>query len=90
MILNISLELPVENPVLIFALVLIIMLLSPVLLHRLRIPGIVGLIMAGVIVGPYGLNILDRGDEFELFGTIGLLYLMFLVGLEVDLIDLSV
>jgi Kef-type K+ transport system membrane component KefB len=52
-------------------------------------PSIVGLIVAGVLIGPHGFHILERGEAIELFGTIGLIYLMFLVGLEVDIIDLK-
>ena len=51
-------ELPLQNPVLVFSLVLFIILLSPILLRRLNVPGIIGLIVSGVIIGPYGFNIL--------------------------------
>lgn len=49
-------ELPLSNPVLIFSLILLIILLSPILLRKLNIPGIIGLIIAGVVIGPHGLN----------------------------------
>jgi Kef-type K+ transport system membrane component KefB len=78
---------PFEDPVLIFTLVLLIILIAPIILNRLRIPGIVGLIIAGVIVGPNGLNLLLRDASIILFGTVGLLYIMFLAGLEIDMID---
>ncbi len=78
-------ELPLSNPVLIFSLVLFIILLSPILLKRLNIPGIIGLIIAGVIIGPYGFNILEKNSAVDLFSTIGLLYIMFIAGLELDL-----
>lgn len=78
---------PLQNPVVIFALVLVIILLSPIILRRLRIPGIIGLILAGVIIGPNGLNILERDSSIVLFGTVGLLYIMFLAGLEIDMIQ---
>lgn len=80
-----ELSLPFQEPVLVFSLVLFIILLAPILLSRIKIPGIIGLIIAGVIVGPYGLNLLERNSAIELFGTVGLLYIMFLVGLELDL-----
>lgn len=78
-------NLPLENPVLIFSLILFIILLSPILLKRLNIPGIIGLIISGVIIGPYGLGILEKNSAIDLFSTIGLLYIMFIAGLELDL-----
>lgn len=78
-------ELPLRNPVLIFSLILFIILLSPILLRRLNIPGIIGLIIAGVAVGPYGFNILEKTSAVDLFSTIGLLYIMFIAGLELDM-----
>lgn len=78
-------ELPLGNPILIFSLILSIILLSPILLRRLNIPGIIGLIISGVIIGPYGLNILEKNSAVDLFSTIGLLYIMFIAGLELDL-----
>src|SRR5690554_6257459 len=78
-------EIPLQNPVLIFSLILFIILLSPILLRRLNIPGIIGLIIAGVIIGPYGFNILEKNSAVDLFSTIGLLYIMFIAGLELDL-----
>lgn len=78
-------ELPLGNPVLIFSLILLIILLSPILLRKLNIPGIIGLIISGVIIGPYGLNILEKNSAVDLFSTIGLLYIMFIAGLELDM-----
>jgi Kef-type K+ transport system membrane component KefB len=78
----------VTNPVTIFLIVLAIILFAPVVLNRLKIPHIIGMIVAGVIVGPYGLNILDRDSSFSIFGQVGLLYLMFLAGLEIDMYHL--
>lgn len=77
--------LPLRNPVLIFSLILLIILLSPILLRRLKIPGIIGLIISGVLIGPHGLYILEKNSAVELFSTIGLLYIMFIAGLELDL-----
>jgi Kef-type K+ transport system membrane component KefB len=74
-----------DNPVFMFTLILLIILLSPLLLKKLRIPGIIGLIISGVIFGPYGLNLIARNAAVDLFSTIGLLYLMFIAGLELDL-----
>src|SRR5690554_3195185 len=78
-------ELPLQNPVLIFSLILFIILLSPILLRKLNVPGIIGLIIAGVIIGPYGFNILAQSSAIDLFSTIGLLYIMFIAGLELDM-----
>jgi Kef-type K+ transport system membrane component KefB/nucleotide-binding universal stress UspA family protein len=78
-------ELPLENPVLIFSLILFIILLSPILLRKLNIPGIIGLIIAGVIIGPHGFNLLEKNSAVDLFSTIGLLYIMFIAGLELDM-----
>ncbi len=78
-------ELPLGNPVLIFSLILFIILLSPILLRRLNIPSIIGLIIAGVVVGPHGFNILAKNSAVDLFSTIGLLYIMFNAGLELDM-----
>ncbi|WP_298651332.1 cation:proton antiporter [uncultured Proteiniphilum sp.] len=78
--------LPFSNPVLIFALLLAIVLLAPILLKRINVPSIIGLIVAGVIIGPHGLNWIDNTHAgVEMFSTIGLLYIMFIVGLELDL-----
>lgn len=79
----------VTNPVTIFFIVLVIILLAPVLLNRLKVPHIIGMIVAGIVVGPYGFNILDRDSSFNIFGQVGLLYLMFLAGLEIDMYHLK-
>ncbi len=78
----------VESPVPIFLIVLAIILLVPMLLNRFKIPPIIGFIVAGVVIGPYGLNWLARDMSFEVFGQVGILYLMFLAGLEIDLFNL--
>ena len=78
-------ELPLKNPVLIFSLILFIILLSPILLKRLKVPGIIGLIISGVVIGPHGFNILEKTSAVELFSTIGLLYIMFIAGLELEM-----
>ena len=79
------LTLPITNPVLIFALAMVIFLVAPVVFERLRIPGIIGLILAGLVVGPHGFGLLERGPVIDLLGTVGLVYLMFLAGVELDL-----
>lgn len=75
----------VTDPTWIFFLVLVIILCAPLLLRRLRIPHIIGLILAGILVGEHGLNILERDSSFELFGQVGIYYIMFLAGLELDM-----
>ncbi|WP_181276713.1 cation:proton antiporter [Arcticibacter pallidicorallinus] len=82
---NLEFTLPLRNPVMIFSLVLFIILFAPILFNKIKVPHIIGLIVAGVIVGPYGLNLLTRDSSIVLFGTVGLLYIMFLAGLEIDL-----
>jgi Kef-type K+ transport system membrane component KefB len=83
-------HLPLKNPVLIFSLILFIILLSPIILRKIRIPSIIGLIISGVIIGPKGLNLigeklLESDGSIKLFSTIGLLYIMFMAGLELDM-----
>ena len=75
----------VTDPTWIFSVVLCIILFAPLLLRSLRIPHVIGLILAGVVVGEFGLNILDRDSSFELFGQVGIYYIMFLAGLELDM-----
>ncbi len=79
---------PIENPVLKFLIILSIILFAPLLLDRLRIPHVLGLIIAGAVVGPFGFNLILRDDGIILSGTAGLLYLMFLAGLEIDFNEL--
>ena len=76
--------LPISDPTLIFFVVLLIILLAPIVMGRLRIPHIIGMVLAGVLIGEYGFNILQRDASFELFGKVGLLYIMFLAGIEMD------
>ncbi len=78
----------ITSPVPIFLSVLLIILIAPIVLNKLKIPHVIGLIVAGVVVGPYGLNILARDMSFEVFGQVGILYLMFLAGVEIDMYHL--
>lgn len=82
-----ELSLPLKNPILIFSLILFIILFAPIILNKVKIPPIIGLILAGAIIGPNGLNLMLRNSSIILFGTVGLLYIMFLAGLEMDLVD---
>ncbi len=83
--LKIDWSLPLKNPVLIFSLILFIILFAPIILNKFKIPHLIGLIIAGAIIGPNALNLLKRDSSVILFGTVGLLYIMFLAGLEIDL-----
>src|SRR5690349_13994142 len=82
---ELNFELPLRNPIIIFSLVLFIILFSPILFNKIKVPPIIGLIVAGIIIGPYGLNLLLRDSSIVLFGTVGLQYIMFTAGLEIDL-----
>ena len=77
--------LPITNPTLIFFVVLLVILFAPIVMGKLRIPHIVGMVIAGVLLGEHGLDILKRDDSFELFGKVGMYYIMFLAGLEMDM-----
>lgn len=85
--LDLSLTLPITDPTWIFFLVLSIILFAPILLNKLRIPHIIGMILAGVVIGEHGFNILARDSSFELFSKVGLYYIMFLAGLEINMAD---
>lgn len=82
-----TLTLPLQSPVALFLLLLLIILVAPLLMRRLGLPPIIGYIMAGVLVGPYGLHLLERNGAIELLSTIGLLYIMFLAGFQLDMQD---
>lgn len=92
---NEAFSIPLTNPVLVFALVLFIILVSPIILRPIKVPGIIGFILFGVLLGPHGLNWLSKIDRhsvditgvdgIDLFSTIGLLYIMFIAGLELDM-----
>ena len=83
--LDFSQYLPITSPTLIFFVVLFIILIAPIVMGKLRIPHIIGMVLAGIVIGPYGLNILERDSSFELFGRVGLLYIMFLAGIDMDM-----
>ncbi|MCO6477355.1 MAG: cation:proton antiporter [Phaeodactylibacter sp.] len=80
-------DLPLEDPVPIFSLMLFIILLAPILLRKARMPGIIGLIISGVVIGPNGLGILEENAAIRLFSTIGLLYILFIAGIELDMFE---
>ena len=76
---------PITDPTIIFFVVLMIILFAPIVMSKLRIPHIIGMVLAGIAIGQYGFNILERDNSFELFGRVGLYYIMFLAGLEMDM-----
>lgn len=80
---------PIADPTWIFLGVLSVVLFAPLLFNRLRLPHIIGMILAGLVIGPNGLNILSRDDSFELFGKVGLYYIMFLASLEVNMQEMK-
>lgn len=81
-----EIKFPLQDPVPIFSIVLFIILLAPILLRKLRIPSIIGLILAGMAIGDHGFNLIAKGS-IDLFGRAGLLYIMFLAGLELDMAE---
>ncbi len=78
-------SLPIRNPVFLFSILLLTILVAPAILQRLRIPGLVGFILAGAILGPHGINLLEHGEGIKLLATGGLLYIMFWAGLEINM-----
>jgi Kef-type K+ transport system membrane component KefB len=86
LVLLMNTNLPLKDPVPIFSLVLFIILLAPILLRKLRIPSIIGLIIAGMLIGDHGFKIIQK-DSIDLFAKAGLLYIMFLAGLELDMTE---
>ena len=84
---NIGMSLPVTNPVLIFSLVLFVILFAPFVSEKFKLPNIIVMILAGVILGEHGVGVLTRDASFELYGTVGMVYIMFLAGIEMDVTD---
>ncbi len=80
-------DFPITNPTLIFLVVMLIILIAPIAMGKLRIPHIIGMILAGVIIGPHGLGILAKDSSFDIFGNVGLYFIMLLAGLEMDMED---
>jgi len=84
-----GIKLPIQDPVTVFLLILFFFLFAPLFARRIKMPGIIGLIVSGIILGPYGMNLVSQDIGITMFGTVGLLYLMFLSGLEINLLELS-
>ncbi len=82
-----DISLPFHNPVIVISVLMFVMLIVPLLFSKMKIPHIIGYIFAGMLIGPHGLNILARDSSIVLFGTVGILYVMFLAGLELEISD---
>jgi Kef-type K+ transport system membrane component KefB len=80
---------PVQHPALLFTVLLAVVLLAPMAAERLRVPGVIGLVVGGALVGPGGIGLLERDGAVALLGSLGLLYLMFVAGVELDLDDFA-
>jgi Kef-type K+ transport system membrane component KefB len=87
MLINLT-ELPFKEPVIVFTVLITIILVAPIVFKKFKIPGIVGLIVSGMIIGPHAMNLVEFGESIKLLSTAGLLYLMFLAGLELNSRDL--
>jgi Kef-type K+ transport system membrane component KefB len=69
-----------------FLVVFAVILLGPIVMQRLGLPGLIGLVLGGFVIGAHGLNLIHAGNEtVPELGQLGLLYLMFVAGLELDL-----
>ncbi|WGI17379.1 cation:proton antiporter [Methanonatronarchaeum sp. AMET-Sl] len=80
-----SLTTPFENAVIIFGIAMIVFLVAPLFVKRYKLPGIIGIILVGAAIGPNGFGLLERDSTIKLLGEVGLIYLMFLAGLEINL-----
>ena len=80
-----SLTTPFDDPLVIFGLAMVVFLVAPLVLTRYRLPGIVGIILVGTAIGPDGLGVLEREPTISLLGEVGLVYLLFIAGLEINL-----
>lgn len=80
-----SLSPPFDDPVIVFGLAIVVFLVAPLVIERFRVPGIIGILLVGAAIGPNGIGLLERGETIELLGEVGLIYLMFIAGLEINL-----
>lgn len=87
MLLALDLSLPISNPTVQFLILFVIVLLAPILFNKIRIPSLIGLIIAGVVIGPYGIGLMLRDSNMIMLGNAGLLYIMFLAGIEIDVAE---
>ena len=87
MSLALDLSLPITNPTVQFLILFVIVLLAPILFNKIRIPSLIGLIIAGAVIGPYGIGLMLRDSNMIMLGNAGLLYIMFLAGIEIDVAE---
>lgn len=87
MFIALDLSLPITNPTVQFLILFVIILLAPILFNKIRIPSLIGLIIAGAVIGPYGLGLMLRDSNMIMLGNAGLLYIMFLAGIEIDVAE---
>ena len=78
---------PFENPVLVFSTILFVILFAPIIFNKLKIPHLIGLILAGLVLGPHGFSVLLHGESIKLYGTVGLIYILLIAGLEININD---
>lgn len=84
MLLSLSFSLPISNPTIQFLILFVIIFFAPIIFNKIRIPSLIGLIIAGAIIGPFGLSLMMRDSNMIMLGNAGLLYIMFLAGIEID------
>ena len=77
----------ITNPLAVVAIMLGTILFVPMVCRKIRIPSIVGFIIIGMLVGPFGLNLITGGSSIQTLGKIGMLYIMLQAGIEVDIND---
>ncbi|SFS97449.1 transporter, CPA2 family [Porphyromonadaceae bacterium NLAE-zl-C104] len=87
MLLSLDLSLPISNPTVQFLILFVIVLLAPIIFNKIRIPSLIGLIIAGAVIGPYGVGLMLRDSNMIMLGNAGLLYIMFLAGIEIDVAE---
>jgi len=87
MLLALDLSLPITNPTVQFLILFVIVLFAPILFNKIRIPSLIGLIIAGAVIGPYGIGLMLRDSNMIMLGNAGLLYIMFLAGIEIDVAE---
>lgn len=87
MLLSLDLSLPITNPTVQFLILFVIVLFAPILFNKIRIPSLIGLIIAGTVIGPYGIGLMLRDSNMIMLGNAGLLYIMFLAGIEIDVAE---
>ncbi len=75
---------PISDPILAFTFLITMILLAPLIAGRLRVPDMIFLLAGGALLGPNGLGMIERDSAITMFGSIGLLYIMFVAGLEID------